>query len=54
MEIWPDGSSYDGSYANGMKHGNGKLEFADGSHYVGEFYENYIEGNGICEWLNGR
>lgn len=44
MEVWPDGAKYDGEYRDGVKAGNGKLEFADGSWYEGEFAGNEIEG----------
>ena len=32
-----DGSSYSGSYRNGLKHGRGELTFANGCVYEGEF-----------------
>lgn len=40
VEIWADGSKYEGFYENGKKDGQGKYEWPDGSRYNGQWKEN--------------
>lgn len=30
VQVWPDGSRYEGEFANGLKHGRGRYTWADG------------------------
>ncbi len=43
-ETWIDGSSYQGGYRDGKKHGEGRYRWADGSEYNGQWVENKIHG----------
>lgn len=43
---YPDGSKYEGHFANGKFDGPGTFWFADGDRYVGHFKENYPDGQG--------
>ena len=40
VEKWSGGTSYEGEFKLGMKHGIGKYKFEDGSIYEGESHEN--------------
>ena len=44
MEVWSDGSRYEGFYASGKKHGFGVYVWVDGSKYVGNWVDNKIAG----------
>ena len=46
VEVWPDGSRYEGDFHQGKKHGKGKFIWADGSSFNGQFIDNNIEGIG--------
>jgi hypothetical protein len=48
-----DGSKYTGSFANGLFHGQGVLEFRNGDKYEGSFSEGLSHGYGIFFWFNG-
>lgn len=37
IELWSDGSYYNGEYKNGQKHGRGVYYWADGSKYAGDW-----------------
>ena len=55
MESWPEGSSYEGPYIAGNKHGErGLFMWADNSMYEGQFRDNNIEGLGRYTWADGR
>jgi hypothetical protein len=43
---YPDGSKFEGQFANGKFDGNGTFYFANGDKYVGQFKENYPHGQG--------
>jgi Uncharacterized protein conserved in bacteria len=47
VEIWPDGSRYEGDFHKGKKNGKGRFLWADGSSYQGDFKDNNIEGTGF-------
>lgn len=47
MEIWSDGSQFEGEFLNGVKHGKGKFNWSDGSTFEGQLVKNQIEGYGI-------
>ena len=40
IEIWADGTRFEGEYFAGTKSGAGKLLFSDGSSYEGDFENN--------------
>lgn len=40
------GGRYEGYMKNGMKNGEGKLQFNDGGYYVGEWRDNKMHGYG--------
>ena len=44
VEIYTDGTEYNGDFKYDEKHGHGILKFADGSWYEGDFFENLIQG----------
>jgi hypothetical protein len=47
MQIWPDGSLYEGYWKNGKANGNGRLIHADGDVYVGNWKDDKADGFGI-------
>ncbi|KAF5909795.1 ankyrin repeat and MYND domain-containing protein 1, partial [Clarias magur] len=50
VQEWPDGSSYDGEFINGLKHGNGTFTWPNGECYEGSFYKDYRHGKGTYLW----
>ena len=50
---WADGSSYVGSYANGVRSGLGALTKADGRKYDGEWANNKRHGQVVCTEPDG-
>ena len=53
VEIWPDGSRFEGNFYEGLKHGKGHFKWRDGSSYEGDFNLNHIEGRGVFVWSDG-
>lgn len=61
---YPDGSTYEGQFKNGLRHGRGVLIWPDGSIYEGYWVDNYSCGKGrkilqngdhyIGDWKDGR
>lgn len=51
---YPDGSKYEGEFANGKFNGNGTFQFASGDKYVGQFKDNFPHGTGSRELANGK
>ena len=47
-------ATYYGNYADGKKHGLGKMTFPNGDVYHGEWKENKMEGSGKFVWADGR
>ena len=47
IEVWPDGSYYQGEYFNNKKNGVGLYRWPDGTIYQGEFRNGNMTGNGI-------
>ena len=43
---YSDGSSYDGEFKGGVRHGRGTLQQGDGSSYAGDWYEGQRHGHG--------
>lgn len=50
---YQDGSTYKGSWVDGMRHGRGKCVFTDDSIYEGEFREGEFHGHGKMGWSDG-
>lgn len=44
VQIWPDGSIYEGYWKNDKANGRGRLIHADGDVYLGEWVEDKAEG----------
>jgi len=51
---YPDGSKYDGNFANGKFDGEGIFSFANGDSYTGSFKENYPDGHGTRKLKTGE
>lgn len=57
---WPDGSSYEGNFAQGDIHGFGRFEWPEGSAYEGTWHKGQMTGQGRYdsrfdgEFLQGR
>merc|ERR1712241_698072 len=47
---YQDGSLYNGSWVDGMRHGRGKCIFVDGSEYEGDFRKGKFHGHGKMTW----
>ncbi len=50
---YPDGSKYEGDFAEGKFNGNGIFYFPNGDKYVGQFKNNFPHGTGTREHVNG-
>jgi hypothetical protein len=50
---YQDGSTYDGQWEDGMRHGTGRCVFMDFSIYEGEFREGEFHGFGKMTWNDG-
>jgi hypothetical protein len=50
---YPNGEVYVGNFKNGMKHGNGCLQFLDKRVYYGDFKNDKINGYGTLIYPNG-
>jgi hypothetical protein len=50
---YQDGSTYTGSWVDGMRHGKGRCMFTDNSVYEGEFREGEFYGYGKMSWSDG-
>jgi hypothetical protein len=48
-----DGSSYDGTWMHGLKHGKGIQIYPDGTSYSGEFAKGSEHGHGIKTYIDG-
>ena len=51
---YPDGSTYEGSFRRGMRHGFGKLVLANGSIYEGQFVNDKCHGVGLLATCDGN
>lgn len=49
----PDGSLYEGTFENGLFHGNGSIQWRNGNRYRGEFQNGQMEGQGTLITANG-
>ena len=52
MQIWPDGSVYEGYWKNNTLF-KGRLIYENGDAYDGEWYDNKANGKGICYYNDG-
>lgn len=46
IQIWPDGTRYDGFWKYGMQNGYGRLVHAEGDVYTGMWKDNKAHGYG--------
>ncbi len=51
--IYPDGSSYEGEWQNGKRHGHGTWIKPDGTKYAGEWANDLPEGLGLLKHADG-
>ena len=49
LYTWADGSTYEGSWSAGLKHGWGKYRWPSGAYYQGEWREGLIQVS-VCGW----
>ena len=47
VQIYEDGSRYEGFWKEGMNNGKGRLIHADGDMYIGMWKDNMAHGHGI-------
>ena len=52
IEVWDDGSYFQGEYYNNKKNGVGLYRWPDGTIYQGEFKDNQMNGRGIILYSN--
>ncbi|MBM7661694.1 hypothetical protein JOC85_002497 [Bacillus mesophilus] len=50
---WPDGTTYNGEFENGLAHGKGTIEWVNGNIYTGDFTEGKITGQGKLMFSDG-
>jgi len=53
INVFSDGSHYEGEWLDDKMHGQGKLYWTNGNHYEGEFSNGIICGHGILYTQNG-
>ncbi len=53
MQVFPDGSRYQGTLLNGKMHGKGLILWADGGRYEGDFVNGLRTGKGTYRWVSG-
>ena len=53
VQVWHDGSIYEGQWLNDMAHGEGRLVHADGDVYEGEWCEDKAHGHGTYTHTDG-
>ena len=53
MQVWPDGSVYEGQWSLGKANGLGRLIHADGDVYEGQWQEDKAHGYGIFRGMDG-
>lgn len=46
MQVWKDGSIYEGYWKNNLAHGYGRLIHTDGDVYIGEWKNDRANGKG--------
>ena len=50
---WLDGSSYEGDFESGVRHGKGHFRWANGEYYKGEYVKDQRTGEGLYAWSDG-
>ena len=53
MQVWQDGSVYEGQWSYNKANGVGRLVHADGDIYEGEWVNDKAHGNGIFRGIDG-
>ena len=53
IQIWPDGSQYEGYWKNNKANGKGRLIHGDGDVYEGDWVDDKAHGNGVYQHLDG-
>jgi hypothetical protein len=53
IQIWPDGSKYEGYWNNDMANGKGRLIHADGDVYEGDWVNDKAHGYGVYTHMDG-
>lgn len=53
MQVWPDGSCYQGFWKNNKANGKGRLIHSDGDVYIGDWVDDKAEGDGVYIHLDG-
>lgn len=53
IQIWPDGSQYEGYWKNNKANGKGRLIHGDGDVYEGEWVDDKAHGYGVYQHLDG-
>ncbi|TBU92170.1 C13 family peptidase [Stutzerimonas kirkiae] len=51
--VLPDGSRYQGTLADGLLQGEGRLDYPGGSHYQGQFERGLLHGQGLLQYADG-
>ena len=53
VATWPNGSKYEGEFANGQPHGQGSVWLSNGNTYVGQLKYGLAHGQGTYTWGPG-
>ena len=53
IQIWPDGSIYEGNWKNDKANGSGRLIHADGDFYEGNWVDDKAQGYGMYKHFDG-
>lgn len=53
MQVWKDGTIYEGWWLNNHANGRGRIIHADGDMYEGDWKDGKQEGNGTYTHTNG-
>ncbi len=53
IQIWADGSKYEGFWKNDMANGKGRLIHQDGDVYEGAWLDDKAHGKGVYQHMNG-
>ena len=54
MQVWPDGTIYEGYWLNGRANGKGRIIHADGVWYNGNWLNDKANGQGVYTHVNGE